>query len=389
MKKSLMALAVAGVFVAPAAMADVIISGAINVGVAAINSGSGTATPAAAGGGAAVGSVSTTSIANNYSNINIGSTDDIGNGNKVILNYQMQTNVGSLGDTPTNRNSYLGLTGGWGTFKMGTNENVYEQYMYQSDPLDGAMGTGGNIQMLGHSGLQGNGWFTVGNKAGDQFWRRTDNTLMYESPDLNGFTFGIDQTLTAYKTPGGAGLNPTITSLGGQYKPSGMPFFANLAYEQHKDVANSLSLAGGTSPKASAVQFGGGYTFQDLTVYARYETISYKAEGGSLFGFATNKLDVSHWWLAGKYNLPTGYIGAEIGFANKAKVDSGDVDQSKASMVSAGYYHNLSKQSLVYVVGTSIKNDNNVDYGIGAGVGSNNAFGQKITAFTVGMKHTF
>src|SRR5882724_3953598 len=40
MKKSLIALAVAGAFAAPAAMADVTISGAINVGIAYINSGS-------------------------------------------------------------------------------------------------------------------------------------------------------------------------------------------------------------------------------------------------------------------------------------------------------------------------------------------------------------
>jgi predicted porin len=387
MKKSLIAAAVAGVFAAPAAMADVTISGAINVGVAFINSGSGTAAP---GGGAAVGSMSTTSLANNYSNINISSTDDIGNGNKIILNYQMQTNVGSLGDTPTNRNSYLGIAGGWGAFKMGTNENVYEQYMYQSDPLDGAVGTGGNIQMLGHSGRQGNAWFTVGDTAGDQFWRRTDNTLMYESPDWEGFSFGLDQTLTAHKTV--AGLNPTITSLGGQYKPSGMPFFVNLAYEQHKDVINSLGGVG-ASPKASAIQFGGGYTLGDLILYARYEAISYKASGGALVvnnaATASNKLDVNHLWIAGKYNLPSGYVGAEIGLADKQKIDTGDVPNSKATMISAGYFHNLSKQSQLQFIGTNIKNDDNVDYGVGAGAGSNNAFGQKVTAFTVGIKHTF
>ena len=98
---------------------------------------------------------SSTSLANNYSHIDIDSTDDIGDGNKIIFKYQLVANTGSLGDSPSNRNSYLGVTGGWGTFKMGTNENVYERFMYESDPLDGAVGVGGNIQMLGHSGQQG------------------------------------------------------------------------------------------------------------------------------------------------------------------------------------------------------------------------------------------
>ncbi len=41
MNKSLIAVAVAGLFAAPAAMADVTISGAINIGIAAIDSTSG------------------------------------------------------------------------------------------------------------------------------------------------------------------------------------------------------------------------------------------------------------------------------------------------------------------------------------------------------------
>src|SRR6266404_1596262 len=227
MKKSLIALAVAGAFAAPAAMADVTLSGAINVGITYINSSSGAA--------AGSNSVTRESLANNYSNINISSSDDIGNGNKIIFNAQFEPHVASLGPL-TNRNSYLGITGSWGTFKAGTNENVYERWMYESDPLDGAVGLGGNIQMLGHSGLQGHKWFAVGNTCGDQIWRRTDQTIWYTSPDLNGFTFEIDQTLSAFKSnPTNPGVtpveNPTITSIGGQFKPADMPFFVNAAYE--------------------------------------------------------------------------------------------------------------------------------------------------------------
>jgi predicted porin len=375
MKKSLIALAVAGAFAAPAAMADVTISGAIAVGPAYINSGS----ASASGGGG--GSVTRTSVASNYSNINISSTDDIGNGNKVIFNYQMQTNVSGF-DTPVNRNSYLGLTGSWGTFKAGNNENVYERFMYESDPLDGAVGMGGSIQMLGHSGLQGPAWFAVGNQKGDQFWRRTEQTIWYTSPNINGFTFEVDQTLTAFKAPS-PGLNPTITSIGGQFKPADMPYFVNLSYEKHKDVINTPGnpLSGGANPEANAWQLGGGYTFQDLTVYARYESIQYKT--------STDKLEVKHYWFAAKYALPTGYVGAEFGMAPKAKLDGADQDQTTANMISAGYFHNLSKQSQLQFIATRISNDNNIDYGIGAGAGSVDGAGRKIMGIYAGIKHTF
>ncbi len=374
MKKSLIALAVAGAFAAPAAMADVTISGAIAVGPAYINSGS-------APGGA--GSVTRTSIANNYSNINISSSDDIGNGNKVIFNYQMQTNVSGF-DTPVNRNSYIGFTGSWGTFKAGNNENVYERFMYESDPLDGAVGMGGSIQMLGHSGLQGPDWFAVNNTTGDQFWRRTQQTIWYTSPDINGFTFEIDQTLSAFKNVAPS-LNPTITSIGGQFKPADMPFFVNASYETHKDVCNSLCVAGGSDPKSNAWQIGGGYTLQDLTLYARYESIEYKAPGSAI----GDKLEIKHYWFAAKYILPTGYVGAEFGMAPKAKVDGADVDQTKANMISAGYFHNLSKQSQLQFIATNISNDDQANYGIGAGSGSVNGPGRKITGIYAGLKHTF
>src|SRR6266850_7401676 len=195
---------------------------------------------------------------------------------------------------------------------MGTNENVYERWNYESDPLDGAVGVGGNIQMLGHSGFldpQGssvNTWFLVGNTEGDGFWRRTDQTIWYNSPDINGFTFEIDQTLGAYKdnsvTPS---MNPSITSVGGQFKPADMPFFVNIGYESHKDVCGVQCILGGNDNKANGLNFGGGYTLGDLTLYARYERLEWKSSGGLI-----SKWERNHYWFAGKYNLPTGYVGA-------------------------------------------------------------------------------
>jgi hypothetical protein len=99
-------------------------------------------------------SLSQTKLNANYSNINISSSDDIGNGNKVIFNYQLVVNPGDVsGGNPVNRNSYLGVAGTWGAFKMGSNVSVCERFMYQADPLDGALGPGGNLMILGTPGL--------------------------------------------------------------------------------------------------------------------------------------------------------------------------------------------------------------------------------------------
>jgi len=115
MKKSLIAVAVASAFIAPAAMADVTLSGAINLGIEYSKSSSVGATP----------SLSRTQLNNNYSHFDVESVDDIGGGNKVIFHYQViVTPQNSTGLNNVNRNSFLGVQGGWGAFKMGTKKRV-------------------------------------------------------------------------------------------------------------------------------------------------------------------------------------------------------------------------------------------------------------------------
>jgi len=75
--------------------------------------------------------------------------------------------------------------------------------------------------------------------------------------------------------------------------------------------------------------------------------------------------------------------------APKAKADGVDQSDTKANMISAGYFHNLSKQSQLQFIATRISNDDNVNYGIGAGTGSVNGAGRDYTGITVGLKHTF
>src|SRR5882672_287523 len=92
MKKTLIALAVGSAFAAPAAYADVTLSGSINAGPAYVHQGDGStgatnsfnATGATAQAGA-----NTTQIATNYSNITIGSLEDLGGGLKLDFAYQL------------------------------------------------------------------------------------------------------------------------------------------------------------------------------------------------------------------------------------------------------------------------------------------------------------
>ena len=117
-----------------------------------------------------------------------------------------------------------------------------------------------------------------------------------------------------------------------------------LAYESHDDMfgANAMGITGGNSSKDTGIQVGGGFSFGDLSLGLRFEQLSYKTDGATSAGQQVRARRVLG---VVKYNLPSGYIGAELGMANDGKTNIGDVNDTGARMFGIGYFHNLSKQS--------------------------------------------
>lgn len=405
MKKSLIAVAVASAFVAPAAMAEVTLSGAINLGMEYGKSSAGTK--------AGNQSLSGTHLGATYSHVDLESVDDIGGGNKVIFHYQMNLagdSPGAMGNTGaiTNRNSFLGIAGSWGAFKMGNNENVYERFMYTADPLDGAAGPGGNLSLLGTPGA--GAVFQNSNASGGvDFYRRSEQTIWYESPNWSGFAFEIDYTLSGFKSNGGTSFSvnpqtgvigsattgatdPRALSVGGKFQPDGAPFYVDLAYEKHWDyfgldditTASGTAGGGGSSSSDTGIQVGVGYTFGDLGLHARYEQLKYKDEGVTA---GADEWKRNAWWVAAKYNLPSGYVGAEIGIAQDGKTNLGKANDTGAKMFAIGYFHNLSKQSQLQFIYGRMDNDDQGTYQMAGATAEN--IGGTTQVFHVGLKHTF
>lgn len=390
MKKSLIAVAVAGLFAAPAAMAEVTLSGAINLGIEVARS--------SAGPGGTNG-LTRTLLNSNYSHVDLESVDDIGGGNKVIFHYQLQIQTqNAAGINDINRNSFLGIAGNWGAFKMGTNENVYERFMYTADPLDGALGPGGNLMILGTPGAgaafeAGQGGCTTAPSVGCvDFYRRTDHTIWYESPDFGGFSFEIDQTLSAFKSAGPGATDPKVLSVGGKFQPAGGPFYVDVAYERHDDMfglaaiaaANGATLTGATSSKDTGMQVGAGFIIGDLGLHARVERLKYETTNAT----PVNEYKRDAYWFGVKYALPSGYVGGELGIARDGKADGEGVDGTGAKMFGVGYFHNLSKQSqLQFIYARTDNKDNGTYTQAGAPLGGNPGSDHQV--IHVGIKHTY
>lgn len=425
MKKTLIALAV-GAVLAPAAHADVVLTGVINLGPTVHNTSGGSnglANTISTSSANPVGGT-TIGLSRNYSWLGVGSTEDLGNGLKldVFLQFQMEPERAGFGPTGAainNRNSRVGFTGeSWGGVWYGSNENIYERYLYSTDPLDGAMGVGGNLSIFGTPGY--NVVFDAGNPIGTAgFYRRTEHTIWYDSPNWNGFTFGAAYYMPAYNTTCGntilaAGcadpnqkINPWGISAGAKYAGTSIPLELWAAYERHKDYFGMAAIgfrpatsAGavtglGTSATDTGIQAGVAYTLGDVRIFALFERLQYKHDGapaGDLQNYKRNA------WGAGlKWNLASGYIGAQYLQANNASctLNNGvacNADETGARLIGAGYFHNLSKQTQVYLVGARINNKDLASFAPAGGLGVFNGAiqpGQNATSFTVGVKHSF
>jgi predicted porin len=414
MKKTLIALAVGSAFAAPAAYADVTLSGSINAGPAYVNQGdgsTGTKNTFAATGATAQKGVSSTGINSNYSNITIGSLEDLGGGLKLDFGYQLTAPINGNNNTQ-NRNSHIGLVSdSWGGVWWGTNENLYESYFYTVDPLDGAAGLGGNLQMLGTPGFgsvfdapNGASAYGPGTPNAD-FYRRVENDLWYNSPNFNGFTFGAYTSLNSFQhaTAPGVVINPRVWGVGGKYVGTSLPIQAWIAYEGHHDLFGLNVVPGqlgsGTSSKDYGIQFGVGYTFGDIFAYFNFEHLDYKNSGVAAVAGLLTEYKRNAESIGVKWNVATGYFGGQVILAQTgsctAAVGACNADNTGAWMIGLGYYHTLSKQTQAYIMGSYEHNDSLQSYLVagggsfsgGAGVPVN--LGSKIFGLTVGLKHSF
>ena len=122
---------------------------------------------------------------------------------------------------------------------------------------------------------------------------------------------------------------------------------------------------GASSSSDHGIQVGVGYTLGDLFFYANFEQLKYQTDG--LSGPIVDEYKRNAWSIAGKWNVATGYIGAQFIQAQNATCDMADgsscnADNTGGRMVGLGYYHTLSKQTQAYVMGTYIKNDSLQSY---------------------------
>lgn len=309
MKKSLIALAVAGVVSAPAfaATSNVDVYGVLNIAIQD--------TDVAA---------SDMTILDNTSRIGFKGSEDLGGGMKAI--WQIESALGGNGTTAIGsgatlgtRNTFVGLAGGFGTVLMGRHDTPYK------------LGTG-SLDIFGDT----IGDYNLGRTDGVQLINNTHDhrngqALAYISPTVGGFHAAVAVVMGNGEAGGALNTADTVDAISATGVYANGPLFVSLSYQD----ADAAAPAADTAWKV-----GVGYTLGDTKIGFVYEDIESARDS----------------WLVNVAHT----MGPIVLKAQYGSVDAGAADQ-KAWALGADY--NLSKRTAAYVVYANGDDDSNVTNG--------------------------
>jgi predicted porin len=341
MNKNLIALAVAGAFVAPAAMAQtanpVTLYGQVNVTLESVE---------AKGAG---GVPRRTRVEDQSSRLGVRGTEDLGGGLKAFFQLETAFRADSNNTTFATRNSAVGLQGGWGSVLIGRWDMPFKSAAIAVDPW-------GDITIAGLTGVMSD----RGN-----FDRRDQNVAQYWSPTFGGFAFRLAGTANEGKT---ATLNPRDTGANVTFTRG--PVYAFLVWEEHKDVSATLpkeeGYGGGGSFVIGPVKLGAAY--HEFKKTSRTKQKSWMAN--AVFTFGNNQ-------IIGQY------MNSKDGASSAAGTAQPDCDSA-----SIGYKYNFSRRTSFIAHYVKVDNNNAATCNFGSNTLTITG-GQDPQGAAIGILHNF
>ncbi|HEY5993363.1 MAG TPA: porin [Gallionellaceae bacterium] len=384
MQRKLLVLAIAGVFGAPAAMAadgNVSIYGTASASFDITNN------------GAAVNGQSANKLSSNESNLGVKGSTDLGSGYTAMFQVESAialdgtpaanataTTAPMLGTKLAGRDTFLGLSGSFGTVLAGTHDTPYKMATRNMDVFANTLADNRSLTSLHNS--------------------RVGNVLAYISPKISDSTTIAAALVMGAETPAGAApIKGSAASIAAMYASG--PISAAVAYQTvtlgsagtGSLAVNGINTFYGTAyvanDKLSAFKVGAGYTMDKLTVNLGLERATYSpATPGAL---STNQTNL---YIGGKYGVSSnGTVKAAYG--KMGSTAAAGALANGATQISIGYDHSLAKSTTVYALYTKLSNDAAGTAGLGqtadgeiTGATLGGAKGAP-SAISVGMKYSF
>jgi len=396
MNKKIIAAAVAGAFVAPAAFAQ---SSSVQI-YGLVNAEYGFASQADISAGNS--RKSTDALNSGASRIGFKGEEKLSGGLSAFWQCESQlrflegssankvsggsnANAGNLCD----RNSAIGLKGGFGSVYAGTWDSPLKR-------------VSGMVRMTNETGWSGTQQFTLGNGGtfSYSFSTRNLHTINYDTPNFNGFSASLQLTTTnsAKGSNVTTELKGRAVSMSAQYVKG--PLTAVIGHTTADDNAtgfsnNALSSTTTTSytlgAKDKATLIGASYDFGKVKVGVSYAV-------AELQETATTTKERKGWNLAADYALGgPGVVRVGYAKAGDSKISNGTGTNTGANQWQIGYIHNMSKRTQLSLTHVRLNNDTAGTYTLTGATSGTTATGGKTTvvagqdthATVIGVNHSF
>jgi predicted porin len=435
MRKTALALAVGGLFAAPAAQAQIVFGnetlGTLQLygklypqfGYGSSKDATKTGSPVStlvspngicgtsgsAGGctGSTQGSRNTVDVQNSY--IGFRGERTISAPLKFIWQIEQAVNFDTGDATWSNRNSFLGARTNFGTVKLGNMDTIYKEY-------------GDTFQMFGIS--SGNfvsasnvlSQIGVGRSSTARFHERKANSIQYETPQIAGFTGGYqyspdEQRDTTDTVPSGGcttgpgagncGRDASLHSFGVKWDSEKL--YASVHREIHNDffggsnnVSSTLSNAGtnGAHSRDTGTRFSTEWRFvENQRVTFDISRLDYRERGQVAPAPKFERYKHNTWavgWdggFGGPLRLAAQYVRGNSGSCNLTGGFACSTDGLKSWMLNLGARWRFDRQTFIYAIAGKLSNGASARYDNWAA--ADPARGADIYQAALGLSYTF
>jgi predicted porin len=319
-------------------------------------------------------------------------SENLGGNLKAIFQLEMgfgiDTGTGSSPSQLFSRNSFVGLAGDFGTISLGNIDTVYKTV---GDTLTFLGLSSGNFMSTSNI-LSKPG---IGTSSASSFHLRRTNSVIYETPNVAGFTGMFDYSLgeAADDVKRGSVFSTAVTYQGG-------PIYAAVAYERHWDlfggsrnVATALRNDSNVNAHSrdDAVRVTAQYQFPIGTkVEVNVARLRYTETGGAAGRFQ----DYRHkaWSLAAEHKMgATTLVGSygqgDAGSCSLVGNAACNTRGLAGKMANVGIGYNLSRRTMLFAVASYMGNDESATYN--NWLAGSPLPGQDIRTLSAGLSHSF
>jgi len=332
----------------------------------------------------------------NNSRIGFRGRETLGGGQTAI--FQIETRVrfdsGTSSVWAGGRNSFIGLTGAYGTFKLGNMDTAYKEVGDQFGFLGVSSGN-----FVSNSNLLAQG-------VGDiSFHERQPNAIMYESPKVFGAQFLGTWGKDEFKGNPGVATNRLLNSYGVTYEMG--PLYLALGHEIWKDLfmgSNSFSLVSNPTDgsdvrsRDSAIRgtvvlkFGGTKVSLDVSQLELKETGVIAT--GNFAGYKSRRMAVGVEQKFGNITGAASVVNADEGTCTLAGGTSCSTAGLEGRLMNLGGRYDFSRRTYVFALYSKLTNGtlatfSNIAINPNSGGAADPKAGEDVTAIGVGVSHSF